>query len=270
MSRFRDLFNVASPVIGMIHLPPLPDYPESPGTKNIVVQALRDLSTLASCGVDGVLVENEYDRPHKLTASPETVAAMKEVSTAVVSEARDVVVGCEILLNDPQASLDVTKACGAAFIRTDYFVDRMLRPEYGEMHIDPVGLLHYREEIGATDILILADIQVKHATMLREHSLAHSARMACEYRADAIIVTGRETGDAPDVCQLREAAVGVRQYGADVPVLIGSGLTPDNAAELLPVCDGVIVGTALMSDRHVDAEKTAALMEQVRKERRCR
>ena len=178
MPEFSDYFRNPRPIIGMIHLPPLPGYPESKGIGHAIDHALADLHVLTEGGVDGVLVENEYDRPHRITAMAETVEAMMTITEAVVEESDSIVVGCEILLNDPQASLDVAKASGAAFIRTDYFVDRMMRPEYGEFHIDPDALIAYRSEIGADDVLILADIQVKYATMVEPRPLRESALLA--------------------------------------------------------------------------------------------
>lgn len=239
MSRFDNLFPMPSVLIGMIHLPPLPDYPTSPGIERIVEHALNDLHTLARSGYDGVLIENEHDRPHRIRASAETIASMVTVTEAVVGAGTGLVVGCEILLNDPAASLEVARAAGASFIRTDYFVDRMSRPQYGEFEIDPDGLLDYRRRIGAEHVLILADIQVKYATMLEPRPIGVSAALAKDKGADAVIVTGRESGDAPQVRDLHDAAAGL-------PVLIGSGLNEDNARALLAVCNGAIVGTALM------------------------
>ena len=187
MASFSDLFPGEKPIIGMIHLPPLPDYPESPGIHEIIRHALRDLLLLEEAGVDGILIENEYDRPHRVTASPETVAAMTEITRAVVGESRKAIVGCEILLNDPKASLEVAKMSRARFIRTDYFVDAMTRPGYGEFEIDPPGLIDCRKSLGAEDVLILADVQVKYATMIEPRPLAKSARCACEEKADAIV-----------------------------------------------------------------------------------
>ena len=100
---------------------------------------------------------------------------MTRITRALVQESESVIVGCEILLNDPKASLAVAAAAGAAFIRTDYFVDRMTRPEFGEFHIDPDALIAYRREIGAEHIMILADIQVKYATMVEPRPLKDSA-----------------------------------------------------------------------------------------------
>jgi membrane complex biogenesis BtpA family protein len=265
MSRFRELFPAPKPIIGMIHLPALPGYAESTGIERIVRSALADLQVLENERVDGALVENEFDRPHRILARPETVAAMTRVTREVVEHRQDVVVGCEILLNDPEASLAVAHLSGAKFIRTDYFVDRMTRPEYGEFAIDPEGLMRYRSAIGADDVLIMADIQVKYATMVEARPLSESARLACRHRADAVIVTGNASGDAPSVEHLRQAAEGVRASGMDVPVLVGSGLTTANAEELLRECDGAIVGTSLMRNRSVDTESVRRLIASVKR-----
>ena len=267
MSRFREIFSGNKPLIGLSHLPSLPDYPDSPGIDALRTHALNDARVLQSGGFDGILIENEYDRPHRVRAEPETLATMTDVTTTVTAAITNMVVGCEILLNDPKASLDVAKASGAAFIRTDYFVDKMARPQYGEFEIDPAGLLEYRKEIGAGDVLILADIQVKYATMLEKRSLQESARLACLQGADAIIVTGDETGEAPNVHQLQEARSGVGASGLDIPVLIGSGLATINAIDLLSECDGAIVGTYLMRDRKVDAVAMQRLLAEVEKAR---
>lgn len=267
MSRFHDVFSAPKVIIGLSHLPPLPDYPDSPGIASLRAHVLDDLRRLQHGGFDGILIENEYDRPHRVLAEQATIDSMMEVTGSVTREAEKIVVGCEILLNDPRASLDVARACGARFIRTDYFVDRMSRPQYGEFEIDPEGLIDYREETGAADVLIMADIQVKYATMLEDRSLQESARLACLKGADAIVVTGDETGDAPTLQQLRQARSGVIASGFDIPVLIGSGLAADNALELLAECEGAIVGTALMRNRKVDASALQALMIEVEKAR---
>lgn len=263
MSRFRELFPGPLPIIGLIHLPPLPGYPESPGIDSVVQSALDDLKVLKAERVDGVLVENEYDRPHRIVAHPETLTAMTRVTRTIVERGGEIVVGCEILLNDPKASLAVAHMCGARFIRTDYFVDKMSRPGYGEFAIDPDGLIRYRAGINAEDVLILADIQVKYARMIDARSLSESARLACIHQADAVVVTGDATGDAPTIEHLRQAAEGVRAAGMDVPVLVGSGLTAANAGELLRECDGAIVGTSLMRNKIVDAASVRRVVESV-------
>jgi len=256
LTSFHTVFGESKIIIGMIHLPPLPGCAGTREIEYAVQHAVADCHSLEEGGVHGVLVENEYDRPHRIRAAPETVAAMTRITRAVIEESTSVRVGCEILLNDPRASLAVARMSGASFIRTDYFVDRMSRPEYGEFDIDPQGLIGYRSAIGADDVLILADIQLKYATMVEPRPLDESARLAVEEGADAVIVTGGASGEAPSIADLRDAAQGV-------PVLIGSGLTAANAASCLAACDGAIVGTALMVAGAVDAVAVELLMSRV-------
>ncbi|MCC7031495.1 MAG: BtpA/SgcQ family protein [Acidobacteria bacterium] len=260
-SRFLDVFPQSGPVIGVIHLPPLPGYPASPGLPAVVRDALAGLGALVAGGVDGVLVENDGDQPHRVTAAPETIACMTAVARELVEAAGALPIGVEILLNDPQASLAVALATGARFIRTDYFVDRMTRPEYGgEMAIDPSGLMACRERLGARDVLVLADIQVKHARMIQPRPLAESAALARAHGADGIVVTGTLTGVPPASRDLQDA----RQGAGAVPVLVGSGLDETNASALMPAADGAIVGTSLKTGAHVDPDKVRRLMEHVR------
>lgn len=261
LDSFRRLFPGPKPLIGVIHLPPLPGYPASPGLQAVIDKALFDLEALGTGGVDGVLVENEEDRPHRVEARPETVAAMTRVARELITAARRTLVGVEILLNDPWASLAVAVASGAAFIRTDYFVDRMERPEHGgEMKIDPVGLMAYRQGLRAENVLVLADIQVKYARMLVERTLTDSALLAVRHGADAIVVTGTVTGEPPRAVDLVAAKAGA----SGCPVLVGSGLDAANARALLGVADGAIVGTSLKTGRHIDPAKVEQLVAEAR------
>ena len=149
-------------------------------------------------GVDGVLVENFSDRPFRARANPETIAAMTRVTLELVVASKKSVVGVEILLNDPKASLGIAHATGAAFMRTDFFVDPMERPEFvGQMKIDPEGLMAYRKSIGADDVLILADIQVKFARMMVERSLIESARLAAEHQPSRTRVVTNQNFPSP-------------------------------------------------------------------------
>ena len=98
----------------------------------------------------------------------------------------------------------------------------MQRPEHGAMRIAPAVVMAYRAAIGAERVLVLADIQVKYAEMLAPRALAESARLAREAGADAIVVTGTRTGEAPSEGELADARAGA----GDCPILIGSGLAP--------------------------------------------
>ena len=95
-----------------------------------------------------------------------------------------------------------------------------------------------------------ADIQVKHAKMLRERSISESAIEAQEKGADAVIVTGHWTGDAPNLSRLMDVKKSV-----DIPVIIGSGLDSKNARELLKYADSAIVSTSLKEGGNIKGER---------------
>jgi membrane complex biogenesis BtpA family protein len=223
----------------------------------LIEHALADLDAFEQGGLAGVLVENEHDRPHRVEATRETVAAMAVIAHELVRASSSIAVGVEILLNDPEASLAAAHAAGAAFIRTDYFSDRMTRAEYGDMRIAPAELLAYRTRLDASEIVVLADIQVKYAQMLEPCSLRESAARARAAGADGVVVSGSRTGEPPSLDELADAQGGA----GGIPVLVGSGLAPETAPELLRVADGAIVGTSLLREGHARADLVADLVQ---------
>lgn len=259
--KFNKVFRASKPVIGMIHLWPLVGYQKHPGMGKVIKKALMDLEALGKGGVNGVLVENDADQPHQVKVGPEIIAAMTRVVSEVIKKAK-VPVGVEVLLNDPKASLAIAKATGSKFIRTDYFVDRMSREEYGgEMKIDPKGLIEYRQKIEAEPVLILTDVQVKHAQLLEKGKpIQKSVKQAIQAGSDGVIVTGSWTGVEPDLSELKKAKLVANNW----PVLVGSGLSVENAVELLGVADGAIVGSSLMNKSGgVSQAKVKQLMKKI-------
>jgi uncharacterized protein len=254
---FRAVFPAAKPIIGVLALPPLMGYPEFAGMTALLDRALSDLHTLEAGGVDGVLIENDYDHPHTLTGGPEIIASFTRVAAEVTRRAQ-VPVGLEVLLNDWRSSLAIAHAVGAQFVRLDFFVDRV-RIAAGVIEPEPQAIIAYRKKIGAEHIVLCTDIQVKYSTLLEEgKTLGTSARQAIACGAGAIVVTGRVTGEPPTLADLREAHTAAE----GCPVLIGSGLAPQNAGELMQVADGAIVGTAL---RQSMAAEEPVLLERVQK-----
>lgn len=248
-------------IIGMIHLPPLPGYRKHPGMDEVIKHALNSLQILQIGGVGAVLVENEYDHPHQVKAGPEIIAAMSRVVSAVVEKSK-IPVGVEVLLNDPKASLAIAKICGAKFIRSDYFVDKMWRKEYGEMEINPKKLISFKNKIKANDVKIFADVQVKYAKLLEKgKTVKQSVNQAVKSGADGIIVTGKITGQAPDLADLHEAKLSAGK----IPVYVGSGFSAGNAGQLLKFCNGAIVGTSIKKNGIANLGKIKELIQVVKK-----
>ncbi|NEO27410.1 MAG: BtpA family membrane complex biogenesis protein, partial [Kamptonema sp. SIO4C4] len=63
------------------------------------------------------------------------------------------------------------------------------------------------------------------------------------FGTDGVILTGAATGQSVSKHDLQEA-----RQSARVPVLVGSGVTPDSVRELLDHANGLIVGSYLKYD----------------------
>lgn len=240
----KELFSERRPLIGMIHLLPLPGAPRWGGSMDEVVErALEDAQALVQGGLDGLIVENYLDAPfYPNTVPPETVAAMSVVAREVVL-AVTVPVGINVLRNDTAASIAVASATDADFVRVNVHTGAMLGDQ-GWLHGEAHETLRLRQRLGA-EVALIADVMVKHATPPPGLDLAQAARDARERGlADGLIVTGVATGEATDEDRIRTVKAAV----PNAPVWIGSGVTPKNIAKLLPLADGAIVGSALMHE----------------------
>ena len=103
---------------------------------------------------------------------------------------------------------------------------------------------------------ILADVDVKHATSLDRRPPPLRARdLVQRAGADAVLVTGAATGQAPDPEELSAVADAV----APVAVLAGSGTTPQTLAATLRRCSGAVVGTALKNPQTGRIERSRAV-----------
>jgi membrane complex biogenesis BtpA family protein len=245
-------------LICVSHLPPLMGKPSFSGYKSLRDHAFYDLEAAVEGGASGLLLENEQDNPYTLRATPEGISSMTKLALELAEQApASFSLGVEFLIHDPQASLAVAKTANFSFIRTDYFVDRMARQEYGgEIKVNPKEVISYREKISASDISIYADIQVKYAENLEpEKPLTMSARQGWQEGAKAVVLSGTITGVAPSIVEVKE----VGELSDRGHVFIGSGFSVENAEDFLPYIDGAIVGTSLMKERKLQKDKIEAL-----------
>ncbi len=246
----RAFLGIDRPLIGVVHLQPLPGAPKWAGDMAAVLaRASADARALAEGGVDALLVENYGDQPFWKDHVPaETVAALAVAARAVRDACPELPLGVNCLRNDAHAALAVAAAAGAAFVRVNVLTGAVLTDQ-GVTQGRAAEVLRARQSI-APRVLIAADVLVKHATPLVPTTVAEAARDAAgRGAADAIIVTGTHTGRATaldDVRAAREAAPGV-------PVLVGSGATAETIADILRVADGAIVGTAFERDGETGA-----------------
>jgi membrane complex biogenesis BtpA family protein len=149
-------------------------------------------------------------------------------------------IGLQILAGANFAAMAVAHACGAAFVRVEGYVFAHVADE-GLIESTAGELMRYRRAIGAGGIRVFADIKKKHSAhaITIDVDLAETARAAEFFQADGVIVSGAATGSPADPEEVRAAA-----EAANIPVLVGSGVTPQNMA-CFAAADGLIVGSSV-------------------------
>ncbi|MCC6676854.1 MAG: BtpA/SgcQ family protein [Phycisphaerales bacterium] len=238
-------------LIGMVHVPALPGSPRhSLPIDRIIADAADEARILAESGFDALIIENMHDRPYIHGAhGPETVAAMTRAGLAVREVARrgdtPLPIGVQILSGGNREALAVALAIGASFIRCENFVFSHVADEGLLARAEAGPLLRYRRQIGAEHIHIFCDIKKKHAShaITADVSVAEAAEAAEFFGADGLIITGAATGKparTEDVAEARRAS--------RLPLLVGSGVTPEQVAPLLQHADALIIGSWIKRD----------------------
>jgi uncharacterized protein len=258
------LFKTQTPIIGVVHLLPLPTSPRWGGSlKAVIDRAEREAAALASGGVDGIIVENFFDAPFtKNQVDPAVVSAI----TVVVQRIQNLVtqpIGLNVLRNDAKSALAIASCVNAQFIRVNVLTGVMATDQgliEGEAH----QLLRYRRELGS-DIKILADVLVKHARPLSSPNLTVAVKDTIERGlADGIILSGWATGSPPNLEDLELASAAAN----GTPVFIGSGASVDNIATLMQAANGVIVSSSLKRqgrvEQTIDPNRVATFVEAAR------
>ena len=235
-------------VFGMVHLRALPGAPLFDGSLDEVIDcALADARALADGGADGFVVENFGDRPFFKNRVPaETIAAMTRV-VAELAHAVSLPFGVNVLRNDARAALAVAAATGAAFIRVNVHAGAFVADQ-GVIEGEAAETMRCRAAL-CPNVFVFADHLVKHAVPLAAVDEVQSARdLRLRALADAIVVSGIETGAPADPARLRR----LREAMPDAPLVVGSGLTAENASQFADA-DAAITGTSIKRDAAVEA-----------------
>jgi membrane complex biogenesis BtpA family protein len=237
----NQIFQTPHPIIGVVHLLPLPTSARWGGNLHSVIErAEQEAAALAAGGVDGIIIENFFDAPFaKNKVDPAVVSSM----TLIIDRLMNLVmlpVGINVLRNDAQSALAIASSVGAPFIRVNVLTG-VMATDQGLIEGKAHELLRYRQELG-TNTAIFADVFVKHAQPLTNADLKTTVQETIERGlADGVIISGTATGVPPTKEDLKEAA----SVANDTPILIGSGATWENIGELMEMADGVIVSSSL-------------------------
>jgi len=263
-----ELFTVKKPVIGMVHLKPLPGSPHyvhQNGMKGIIEHAVSEAKRLEDGGISGIQIENQFDRPFLKPGDIgyETVAAITAAAVAIRDQV-SLPMGINIHLNGVEQAIAVAHAVNAGWVRAFALANAYVS-QSGIIEAAGPNALRYRAQIHAEDVKIFGDFHVKHGShfIISDRTMEEQVEDAVEHGADVLIITGTKTGTSPVKSEIMELREKLRK-----PLFIGSGFTAENAHELVPIIDGAIVGTYFKVDgkieNDVDVTRVKALMKKVR------
>lgn len=234
------------PLIGMVHLKPLPgSYLYGGDFDEVIESAVKDAKTLEEAGFDAIMVENFGDVPFPKYVDKTTVAAFTAVAKAVRDEV-SVPLGINVLRNDGVAAYSIAYAVKADFIRVNV-LSGVVYTDQGVIEGIAHELARLRKLL-SSKIKVFADVHVKHAVHFFEFEDA--IRDTVERGlADAVVVSGKATGKPVDIEKLATA-----KRVSPVPVLVGSGTSYDNLPKLWEYADGFIIGTWIKRNGKVENE----------------
>lgn len=250
----------------MLHLEALPGSPRFGGNLAAVREALlSDADALASGGVHGFMLENFGDTPFFPGRVPAHVVAHMTALAAEVRRRFDLPMGINVLRNDGRSGLAIAHAVGAQYIRVNVLSGARVADQ-GVLEGVGHDLLRDRMLLGAVDVKIIADVDVKHATPLGvPRPLEHEVHDAIERgMADAVAVSGTGTGRPTSIEDVKRA----KSAAGSAHIFIGSGVTPQSLSDLAPYADAFIVGTYFKMngahDGRIDAGRVREFMSYLR------
>ncbi len=233
---------VAKPIIGMLHLPPLPGSYNYMGQAldDIVDHAVREADILANARFDGFLVQNAGDRPASLEICPEKVAYMSVIGAAVRRAHPTIPLGVNVCWNVPKATIAVCHAIGGAFIRLEHVYIGMAITPHGPVYGCAHEATQYLKLLDAKHIRIFADVYEAHSVPIGRVSIEQAARQATgACQAHAVVITGSTFAESLEMIRA------IKRTTPSMTVILGGGSDPEKVAEALREVDGIIVGRSL-------------------------
>lgn len=242
------------PVIAALHLPPFlaSGHPAAQSIPAIRDYALRNAESAVKAGVRGLYLQDLGDHPVAPGILPHQVAGTAVIGSALRQAFPDLYLGICFMGHGAKEPLAVAQSIQAQFVRLKVYVGAMVKAE-GILQGCAYDAVNYRHAAGAEDIAIFADVYDRTGEPLGRLPLVEEARQAATFgRADGLVLTGRSFDETLQmVAEVRSAQLGV-------PLLIGGGVSADNAVQALQAADSVIVSTAFKRSGGWSRESLAA------------
>lgn len=243
-SAIQEIFSRPKAIIGVVHCEAFPGSPNYQGKSinKIIDVALSDAQAYLEGGLHGLIIENHGDIPF---SKPEHIghetAAFMSVITDRIKQEFDCPLGINVLANAAIPAFATALAGGADFIRVNQWANAYIANE-GFIEGAAATALRYRSQLRAEHIKVFADSHVKHGShaIVADRSIPELTRDVDFFLADGVIATGQRTGDSATMEEIDEI-----RSATELPLLVGSGVTPDNICAILQRTQGVIVASTL-------------------------
>ena len=211
---WKEVFTVDKPVLAMLHL-------MGSTHADVLERAKKETDLLFEAGVDAVIVEDYFG----------DVEDVEAVLQWLQKERPNRLYGVNVL-DQFEKTYQLAEAYGAKFMQVDSVAGHLPPQE------DPAyeALCKKYHEKGT--VLILGGVRFKHQPILSGRSLEEDLKLGMQ-RCDAIVVTGEGTGMETSIDKVKQ----FRELMGEFPLIVGAGMTPENAGERLRVADGAIVGS---------------------------
>lgn len=238
-NRYNQIFGKI-PILGMIHL----------AGQNPVKRALEELALFEEEEVDGAIIENYHGSVEDVVATLQETHKRKP----------NVVIGVNVLPNEFYQSLPLAQKYGVDFVQLD-----QVAGTYRSGQLD----FEYYERVKSQypEISVLGGVWPKYYHPIEGSDLETDLRTGIQ-RAEAIVVTGAGTGKETPLDKINQ----FREIIGEYPLVVGAGLTPDNAYDQLCISNGVIVGTSLKVDNNtynpMDRQRVRDFMSVVKEARK--
>ena len=239
MKKFDEIFKNKKPIIGVIHL-------KGEGEKDIKERALKEIQYYVEGGLDGIICEDYFgEYPYLEWALDYLKAQQVGIPYGV---------NC---LNFDSLNFRLARLYNCDFMQLDSVVGHV-KPR-DEASLDAF----YNLERPITDTFVMGGVRFKYQECLSVCSVEEDIEKA-KRRCDGICVTGDGTGMETPLDKIKrfKAACG------ETPLVICSGMNPDNCIEQLKIADGAVVGSFFKDTGKdtgdVDPARIKLLMDKVR------
>lgn len=262
MSWTKDMFKTSKPIIGLVHLDPLPGDPFYGGSMEEVVEnAKHNLLALQNGGVDGVLITNEFSGPFYTDTAKPAFGAMCRVF-GELKPLLTVPYGVETIA-DGEGCVEISASCDGMFTRCLF--TGAWAGDTGLRQRNPAKTLRLRRELRMDDLKLCYFVEGEGQTPMDKRTLVQKAKSILSgCKAEMLVVAGPGPGRQPDVSSL----VDVKAIAGDTPVFCGTGCNINNVEDILAACDGAWVGSAFKKDgvfnARIDEERVKAFMDKVK------